>query len=233
MMWRRRTLRRRHPLRSHGGSHIVATILLDVLIGGLAGLLACYLAAFYVARYREEPFAPAAALRVDSAVPMALGLGLLGGYLGWVEYPLRATALTLLLSGVFLAVALVDLQVRRIPNDLVLALGAGALLHTLVAGLPIPAAGLGALVGGGAFMLLFILGRGAMGAGDVKFMAAVGLLVGYPLIIRAMLWGIVLGGVAALALLLARRAGRKDAMPYGPYLALGSWVVWLMATALA
>ena len=33
------------------------------------------------------------------------------------------------------------------------------------------------------------------------------------------------GGVAALFLLLTRRAGRKDTMAYGPYLALGAWLV--------
>jgi leader peptidase (prepilin peptidase)/N-methyltransferase len=41
-----------------------------------------------------------------------------------------------------------------------------------------------------------------------------------------MLAGIMAGGVAAAVLLLTRRAGRKDAFAYGPYLALGAWLVY-------
>jgi leader peptidase (prepilin peptidase)/N-methyltransferase len=37
--------------------------------------------------------------------------------------------------------------------------------------------------------------------------------------------GIVAGSLAALFLLLTRRAGRKDPFAYGPYLALGAWLV--------
>jgi leader peptidase (prepilin peptidase)/N-methyltransferase len=38
--------------------------------------------------------------------------------------------------------------------------------------------------------------------------------------------------VAALVLLIARRVGRKDPIAYGPYLALGAWIVWTRAVGL-
>jgi leader peptidase (prepilin peptidase)/N-methyltransferase len=64
-----------------------------------------------------------------------------------------------------------------------------------------------------------------MGMGDVKLMAASGALVGYPLILQSMFWGVVTGGVAALVLLLTKRVRRKDFIAYGPYLAFGTWLI--------
>jgi leader peptidase (prepilin peptidase)/N-methyltransferase len=66
-----------------------------------------------------------------------------------------------------------------------------------------------------------------MGAGDVKLAAAMGAILGYPLVIQGLLWGVLAGGGAALLLLAAGRVGRKDAIAYGPYLALGGWVAWM------
>ena len=71
-----------------------------------------------------------------------------------------------------------------------------------------------------------------MGAGDVKLVAGLGGILGYPLILYGVFWGILFGGAAALVLLVTRRVGRKDPMAYGPYLALGGWLVWTVALGL-
>ena len=84
-------------------------------------------------------------------------------------------------------------------------------------------------VGFGVFFLLALIGRGAMGLGDVKLAGVIGLMTGYPLVVAALALGIVLGGVAAIALLVTRRAGRKGTMAYAPYLALGTIIVLLAA----
>jgi prepilin signal peptidase PulO-like enzyme (type II secretory pathway) len=84
----------------------------------------------------------------------------------------------------------------------------------------------GLAVAGGLFFVLALIGRGVAGLGDVKLEAALGALLGYPAVLAAMLAGIMAGGVAAAVLLLTRRAGRKDAFAYGPYLALGAWLVY-------
>jgi prepilin signal peptidase PulO-like enzyme (type II secretory pathway) len=126
-----------------------------------------------------------------------------------------------------LAISLVDFQARRIPDRLVLVLVLWAMVQALWFGQPaLSAAALGLLAGGGVFLVLAALGRGAMGAGDVKLAAALGAVLGYPLVFYGLFWGIVVGGAAALVLLITRRAGRKDTMAYGPYLALGAWLVW-------
>jgi prepilin signal peptidase PulO-like enzyme (type II secretory pathway) len=124
-------------------------------------------------------------------------------------------------------ISLVDWRVRRIPNELVLALLAWTGVQALWLGLPDwRAALLGLLTAGGLFFLLALIGRGALGMGDVKLEAAAGALLGYPAALAGVFAGILAGGIAAAFLLLTHRAGRKDAFAYGPYLALGAWLVY-------
>ena len=92
----------------------------------------------------------------------------------------------------------------------------------------LPQALLGAALGFGLFVLIALLGRGAMGAGDVKLAGFIGLLVGYPAVLQALFAGIVFGGLAAPAAILMGR-GRKSTIPYAPWLALGAMVVLVQA----
>jgi len=210
----------------------VMAIPVQILWGSILGLpvaaAALHVWRFFVGRYELGLGLERGAQTTGQALVL-LAMALLGGYSAWRWNSVGATLSTLVVTGLLLAVTLVDLQVRRIPNALVGILAAWCLLQIAWMGWPtIPAALLGAAVGGGVFFLLYLLSRGAMGAGDVKFVAATGLLVGYPLIASSMFLGIVAGGLAALALLLTGKASRKDSIAYGPYLALGAWVVWFV-----
>lgn len=73
---------------------------------------------------------------------------------------------------------------------------------------------------------LAIIGRGALGGGDVKMMAVVGLWLGQDVVLATVI-GFILGGVGAVALLLLRKAGRKDFFAFGPFLIIGVLVAWL------
>ena len=86
---------------------------------------------------------------------------------------------------------------------------------------------------GGTFIVLAalaILGRGALGGGDVKMMACVALWLSDDIIL-ALVIGFLLGGVGAVVLLLLRRAGRKDFFAFGPFLIIGTLVAWLALAA--
>ena len=93
---------------------------------------------------------------------------------------------------------------------------------------------LSALLGGAVGFVLMLLpylltrGRG-MGYGDVKLAAFIGLMSGFPLVVVALLVGIIAGGLVAVFLLLSRMVkSRKAAIPYGPFLAAGAMValIW-------
>ena len=82
----------------------------------------------------------------------------------------------------------------------------------------------------GAFVVLAalaILGRGALGGGDVKMMAALGLWFGVNGIITTACIGFIVGGVAAVIFLLLKIHGRKDYFAFGPFLIIGAVVAWM------
>ena len=62
---------------------------------------------------------------------------------------------------------------------------------------------------------------GGMGMGDMKLGAMLGAFLGWRLGLFALFVAVMAGGVVAAGLLLAGRKGRKDAVPFGPFLALG------------
>ena len=160
-----------------------------------------------------------ATLAAGVAVALALG------------YLIPATLVGKALSCFFLywlwLLWLVDWRYQFIFDDSLLPLLAGGIAIALYA----PGAlWLRLVAAGGTFVVLAalsILGRGALGGGDVKMMAVVGLWLGKEVIL-ALTTGFILGGVAAVVLLLLRRAGRKDFFAFGPFLIIGSLLGWLV-----
>lgn len=97
-----------------------------------------------------------------------------------------------------------DLRTRRIPNWLVLAgLIAGFVLNGVLYGLEgLERAGIGMLTGFGIYLVLYLLH--AMGAGDVKFMAAVGSLTGPYWWFRIFFVSVIVGAIAGVVLALSK-----------------------------
>lgn len=137
-----------------------------------------------------------------------------------------SVALSLTLILIVVPAALIDLEHRIIPNQLtilgaVLALALGTALD--------PSGEPGRLIAGacaGGFLLLAALAYpGGMGMGDVKLAGVMGLLLGSavaPALLIALLAGVLVGAV-----IIARKGaseGRKTAVPFGPFLALGALV---------
>ena len=89
-----------------------------------------------------------------------------------------------------------------------------------------------ALIAGGIFLVLFfggqlIFGAEAFGFGDVKLAVFIGLATGLSNLrmAHALLDGVFLGGFVAIILLITRIRTFKDAVPYGPFLVLGTLLV--------
>ena len=86
---------------------------------------------------------------------------------------------------------------------------------------------IGAFAGGGLLLVLAIVSGGGMGGGDVKFAFALGFWLGWQGTLLGLFLGFVLGGVGSMLLLLFRLRGRKDFIPFGPFIAIGAWVALL------
>ncbi|MEE9182315.1 MAG: prepilin peptidase [candidate division NC10 bacterium] len=81
---------------------------------------------------------------------------------------------------------------------------------------------LGIIVGGGILYLVAVLSRGGMGGGDIKLTAMIGAFLGWRAALLTIFLGTLSGSVIALVLLASGRKGRKDPMPFGPFLVLGA-----------
>lgn len=124
-----------------------------------------------------------------------------------------------------------DIKEHRLPNRWLLRwmVVSGLLLIALsiVRGHyhPLLNAGLGALILGGAYLLLALISRGAMGMGDVKLAAVLGLNLGYFSLSALFLASIFAFVVASLVVLIGMFAGKlnaKSAVAFGPFMILGA-----------
>jgi leader peptidase (prepilin peptidase) / N-methyltransferase len=82
---------------------------------------------------------------------------------------------------------------------------------------------LGILAGGGIFFVIIVASKGGMGGGDMKLGAMLGAFLGWKVALISLLIAVLSGGVVAAVLLLTRARGRKDPVPFGPFLALGGF----------
>jgi leader peptidase (prepilin peptidase)/N-methyltransferase len=148
----------------------------------------------------------------------------------------------LYLAAVGVALAVIDLDTRRLPDVLVLpsypvglaALGIAALATGAYGQLGRACVGMAALFAF-YFLLAFIYPAG-MGFGDVKLAGVVGLYLawlGWGSLLVGAFTGFLLGGVAGVAMLLTGRAGRKTAIPYGPFMLAGAFVAVLVGQQLS
>jgi leader peptidase (prepilin peptidase)/N-methyltransferase len=140
-----------------------------------------------------------------------------------------------------LAVSVIDLQRFLVPNRIVypslvaslVLLGGAAVL-----GSELDAFGralLGAVLASGGLLLLALLYPRGMGMGDVKLALLLGLYLGWlglghvPL---GLFLGFLLGSLVGIGLLVTRVRGRKDPLPFAPFLAAGAVLAVLFGSPL-
>jgi leader peptidase (prepilin peptidase)/N-methyltransferase len=104
---------------------------------------------------------------------------------------------------------------------------AGVLIRYYLGSPSIVDMGVAALTGGGLLLVIAMLSRGGMGGGDVKFSAVLGIWLGWPNILLALFLSFVSGGLAGAILLLFNLRGRKDMIPFGPFICLGASITLL------
>jgi len=90
-----------------------------------------------------------------------------------------------------------------------------------------------ALLGGSIFLLIAIVSKGGFGGGDIKFMACIGLWLGLKYTVLAVLLSFMFGGLGAAILLLFKKKTLSDKFPYGPYIALASFISLLYGDSIA
>ena len=88
---------------------------------------------------------------------------------------------------------------------------------------------IGGAVGGGMFLLSFLITKGQMGAGDVKLAFLLGLYLGAPRVLMAALIGTVLCFLFSITMVLLKKMKLKDTVPMVPFLTIGIWIILLIS----
>ncbi len=142
--------------------------------------------------------------------------------------------------GLLLALSVIDLEHKILPNRIVYPSLIGFPLYFVVAwfaGAPVDLghAAIGFAAYGSFMLIVAIISPRGMGMGDVKLSALIGLVVGalyLPGVAVAAGLAILLGGVGAVVAL-AMGKGRKTAVPFGPFLAAGAALALFWGPAIA
>ncbi len=171
----------------------------------------------------------------NSPIPATLPLveALFGG-LALLCLGLYGPSVDFLSNFFFLSLMLIlfilDLRWHFIPNSLILPGIAAGLLFSSLWGESGPAGSLlGAGLGGGAYLALkegyrALRGHEGLGMGDVKMAAMLGAFLGARGVLYVSLYGSLLGLTVGVALILSGRASLKTPLPYGSFLAAGSFI---------
>lgn len=175
---------------------------------------------------REELWAPLLDAAVVAAALYRFGLSVRGLYVA-------------VLVALLVQVLVFDLRHRLILNRFMYP---AALLAFVVAPFSpllegsvqarLVAAVLGAFVLGVVALVVVLASRGGVGLGDAKLIFVLGAVLGLLPASRALFLGVLIGGVAALLLLVTRLRGMKDYIPYGPFLCAGGLAVLLFPCGL-
>lgn len=139
-----------------------------------------------------------------------------------------------------IAVLFIDADHRIIPDELVIAGLAGGfaifIYNIIFPGRLIygdsnwwtPLAGI--LSGSGVLFLVAVIGMlvyktdDAMGMGDVKLFAPIGMFLGWKLCLAALFLSIILAGVTSIILIIVRIKKKKDTIPFGPFIVAGTYL---------
>ncbi|MEI8238483.1 MAG: A24 family peptidase [Actinomycetota bacterium] len=129
------------------------------------------------------------------------------------------------------ALSWIDLRTRRLPREIIYWTAGLGLPLLCVAALVehepkrIWMAALGAGIALAIMALIYLLSRGGMGDGDVRLSPLLGAYLGFlnpGLAPVGLFFGFLIGAIAGVAVMVTSKGGRKTAIPFGPFLALGA-----------
>jgi leader peptidase (prepilin peptidase) / N-methyltransferase len=147
-------------------------------------------------------------------------------------FSVQSVVLTLLVT-VLLIVSGIDLAHQIVPDAITLPgmlIGVGT--SALLTPVGLSNALLGLCLGGSLFLLIAVLSRGGMGGGDIKLIAMIGAFLGWQAVLVTIFMAAMLSAVVGLSLILLKQKGRKDPIPFAPFLALGAFVAMLWGSDL-
>jgi leader peptidase (prepilin peptidase)/N-methyltransferase len=142
----------------------------------------------------------------------------------WLKFGLSLPLVVYaLFSSALLVVALIDLDHKIIPDVITLPGMVLGLVLSPWALIPTPLASfIGLLAGGLFFYIVAVVSKGGMGGGDIKLIAMIGAFLGWQGVFFTIFVGALAGSVVGMILLITKKKGRKDKVPFGPFLSFAA-----------
>jgi leader peptidase (prepilin peptidase)/N-methyltransferase len=156
------------------------------------------------------------------------------------EDSVETIAFCVLAAGL-LALSWIDLRIKRLPREIsytTLAIGAPLLIvAALIRDEPrrIWTMVLGAVLATVFMYAVHVLSKGGMGDGDVRLSPLLGAYLGWlglPFVPVGLFLAFLFGSIVGVVAMVVGRAGRKTAVPFGPFLALGTLVAVFIGRAI-
>lgn len=136
-----------------------------------------------------------------------------------------------ILFSILLVVALIDLKHMIIPDTLILCIFILNILYKITAYVLlkepfniVQSVG-GLILSGLLFILIIFLSKGGMGEGDVTLISSLGFILGIKDIFLTIFLSFVVGAVISVFLLTTKTKGRKDPIPFGPFIIFSFFIV--------
>lgn len=143
-------------------------------------------------------------------------------YKVWNQMSCPELCYALIAVSFLLYITVTDFEQHVILNEMLLVFAVAGFCYTLHLHKPILDHILASMGGGLFFLLLAVISKGAIGGGDIKLVAVLGLWLGVSSLLSVIVYGAIAGGIAALFLLLCQKIKRNQYLAYGPYFALSS-----------
>lgn len=132
----------------------------------------------------------------------------------------------ILITSLLLVISIIDYKFMIIPNKLIIF---GFIIVSILNILyNFPSSYLngliGLLFGGGIFLIIALVTKGAMGGGDIKLISLIGFALGFK-VLMIILCSFIIGALLSIILLLTKIKSRKDYIPFGPFISISTIIV--------
>jgi len=139
----------------------------------------------------------------------------------------------LVFSSLMIVLTMIDFDHQILPDKLTLGgLILGLLFSFFRSDITVIYSLAGIIAAGGLLFLIAYLSKGGMGGGDIKMMAMVGSFTGPIVAVSSIFLGAVIALIAHLPRIISGKTGMKTKLPFGPFLALGSLILWFWSEEL-
>ena len=220
------------------GTDLVSPVLFGIALGAAGVPLFNRIPASWLVDYDETPDEERLSGSRIATMPwtpiFVVIMAVVGALVASRSQSIAESLVAVIAVWVLLIAAVSDAKYTIIPDQAVVALAILGVVGALARGLAgegvVPEllnSALGAITGAGSFFLIGLVGsalakRDAMGYGDIKLLAAVGLLVGFPGIVYVLALVVLVAGIVFMLLILAKRLEIGQATALGPYISLAT-----------